>query len=324
MRSPDPGGASRRQGVATILGAALCALTAGCASTIFASSPAPDEAHAAAPIDAPRFEPRPADAARPHVALVLSGGSIRSFAHLGVLRVLEREGLRPDLVVGTSAGAIVGALYASGRNVADIEALAARIDWPTLIDIDPVKTVFGGAHLGWARGDRLEAFLTRAISVPLQGLPLPFAAVATDLNTGDVVVLNHGDTARALRASSAVPGLYEPVRSGARLLGDGQVVSPLPVSVARLLGARVVVAVDVVYPPRDASLTNPVSVLFQAVTISTWRHLMTERANADLLVRPFIPQAVSLALSDRAWLVEAGERAAEAMLPELRSAFVRP
>lgn len=301
--------------------AAASAISAGCASTILSWGLAPPEL---AQGDAPRFEPRDASAAVPRVALVLSGGAARAFAHLGVLRVLEREGLRPDLVVGSSAGAIVGALYASGRTVAEIEALAAAIDWPTLIDIDPLKTLLGGFGLGLANGDRLEAFLRQAIRVPLQALPHSFVAVATDLHTGDTVLLNHGDTARALRASSAVPGLYEPVRSGEQLLGDGQVVSPLPVSAARTLGAQVVVAIDVVYPPQHASLTNPVSVLFQTVTISTWRHLIAERTKADLLVVPDIAPARNLALSDREWLIAAGERAAEAVMPALRQAFAKP
>lgn len=112
----------------------------GCASTIFSSSKAPGDIP---PVDPPRFE-APERGAPPRVALVLSGGAARAFAHLGVLRVLEREGLRPDLVVGSSAGAMVGAYYASGKRVSEIEALAARLNLPTLIDIDPVKTLLGG------------------------------------------------------------------------------------------------------------------------------------------------------------------------------------
>lgn len=309
----------RAAGTLFVLVASL--LTAGCAATIFSSGAAPDQVVA---VDVPRFVPPQTTAAKPQIALVLSGGSARGFAHLGVLRVLEREGLRPDLVVGTSAGAVVGALYASGRSVADIEALLARIDWPTLIDIDPVKTVLKGLGLGLARGDRLEEFLRQAVPLRLQDLPVPFAAVATELSSGEMVVLNHGDTARALRASSAVPGLYEPVRAGDRLLSDGQVVSPLPIAAARFLGARTVVAVDVVYPPQHASITNPVSVLFQAMTISTWHHLLRERPNADVLLQPVIPPSDNLTLADMKWLIAAGERAAETLLPDLRKAFARP
>lgn len=319
-----PGDTTRRASARiSVLLIALAALSmlAGCASTIFSSSKAPGDIPS---VDPPRFEAYAQGAPPPRVALVLSGGAARAFAHLGVLRVLERERLRPDLIVGSSAGAMVGAYYASGRPVAEIEALAARLDLPTLIDIDPLKTLLGGFRgLGLAKGERLEAFLGQSIGVPLQSMPTRFVAVATDLNTGEPVLLNHGDTARALRASSAVPGLYEPVRAGDRVLGDGQIVSPLPTGAARLLGARVVIAVDVVYPPQNASLTSPMSVLFQTVTISTYRHLLREREQADLTIVPVIPPTADLALSDREWLITAGEAAAEKALPALRGAFGR-
>ena len=290
----------------------------GCASTIFSSSKAPGDI---LPVDPPRFEAPARGTPPPRVALVLSGGGARTFAHLGVLRVLERERLRPDLVVGTSGGAMVGAYYASGKSVSEIEALAARLDLPTLIDIDPVKTVLGGFGLGMAKGQRLEAFLRESIGVPLQSLRTRFVAVATDLNSGEPVLMNHGDTPRALRAAAAVPGLYEPVLIGERVLGDGQIVSPLPIGAARQLGAQFVIGVDVVYPPQNASLTSPMSVLFQTVTISTYRHLLRELEQADLAIRPVIAPTSDLALSDRDWLIAAGEAAAEEMLPALRVAF---
>lgn len=301
--------------------AAVGGSASGCASTIFVSSHVPGEL---APVDPPRFVAPSPSAPPPRVALVLSGGAVRAFAHVGVLRVLEREGLRPDLIVGTSAGAMVGAFYASGRSVAEIEAAAERIDLATLIDIDPVKAVLGGfAGLGLAKGQRLENYLRRSIGMPLQALPTPFVAVATDMNTGESLALNHGDAARALRASSAVPGLYEPVRMGERILADGQIASPMPVGMARRLGARVVVAVDVVYPPQHSTLSSPISVLFQTMTIATYRHLLREREQADLVIAPAIPPTSNLALSDRPWLIAAGEAAAEKSLAALRSMFRR-
>lgn len=287
------------------------ALLGACATRDSASDPAA--------LDAPRYESFSA-AAPPRVALVLSGGAARAFAHLGVLRVLEREGLRPDLVVGSSAGAIVGAYYASGMPVAKIEEAAARLDLSTLIDTNALGVLFGGG-LGYAKGDRLEAFLRASIDRPLQSLPLRFAAVATDLRSGELVLLTHGDTARALRASSSMPALYEPVRAAGRLLGDGQITSPLPVDAARQLGAKQVIAVDVAYPPHLSSLTGPLSVLFQSLVIATYRHLLLERARADLVVMPEIPNTGDLVLSDRTWLIAAGEAAAEKMLPALRAAF---
>jgi NTE family protein len=294
--------------------AVLAIAVAGCASV---PATAPGEA-----IDPPRYV-APSGAQPPRVALVLSGGAARGFAHVGVLRVLEREGLRPDLVVGASAGAIVGALYASGLPATEIEAVSARLGWGTLIDFDPIRTVLLGAMpLGLARGERLEAFLREPLPAPMQSFPLRFAAVATDLANGEMVLLNHGDAPRALRASSAVPGLYEPVEVNGRRLVDGQVVSPLPVAAARRLGAQLVIAVDVVYPPEQSSVSNPISVLFQTMLISTWQHLLNERAQADLVVSPAIaPTSSQYGLGDREWLIKAGEAAAEKALPQLRAAM---
>lgn len=291
----------------------VAASVSGCASL---STPGTGSVEA---IDPPRYV-APLDTERPRVALVLSGGAVRGFAHIGVLRVLEREGLKPDLVVGASAGAIVGALYASGLPVAEIEAVAARLGWSTLFDFDPVRTVLGGIPLGLARGERLEAFLREPLPRPMQSFPIRFAAVTTDLSTGETVLLNHGDAARALRASSAVPGLYEPVAVGGRRLVDGQVVTPMPVAAARRLGATLVIAVDVVYPPEQSSVSNPVSVLFQTMLISTWRHLLAERSQADVVVSPTIaPTSSQYGLSDRDWLIKAGEMAAVTALPQLRA-----
>lgn len=184
--------------------------------------------------------------------------------------------------------------------------------------------MFGAYELGLAKGDRLEAFFRESLDRPLQSLPIGFAAMATDLHTGELVLLTRGDTPRALRASAAVPGLYEPVRAAGRLLGDGQIASPLPVHAARQLGAKVTIAVDVAYAPRLSTLTGPLSVLFQTIVIATYRQLLNERARADLVVAPDIPDTGDLALSDRGWLIAAGEAAAEKMLPSLRAALATP
>ena len=240
---------------------------------------------------------------------------------MGVLRVLEREGLRPDLVVGTSAGAIAGALYASGMSIDKIEALAAQLEWFTVFDVNPWRSLREGMGLGLVKGKRLESFLREALRSPIQAFPMGFAAVATDLNSGETVVLNHGDAALALRASSSVPGLLEPVLVGGRLLGDGQIVSPMPVAVARQLGARVVVAIDVVYPPQNSTLTGPWSVLSQTLLIASYRQLLIERTQADLVLSPTMATEGQWGLADRAQLIQAGVIAAEAALPQLRVAF---
>lgn len=312
-RLPD-----RRRALVAALGGAVAWLATGCAA------PALDRLDSASAPDEPDFAPPP-DAAQRRIALVLSGGAARGFAHLGVLHVLEREGLRPDLVVGTSAGAIVGAMYASGMATAEIARAAESLDWAVLFDFDLVRTALNGLGLGLVPGARLERFLHHHLAAPIERFPIAFAAVAADMETGDVVVLNHGDAARAVRASCGVPGLYAPVRIRGRLLGDGQVVSPLPVRTARRLGAMRVLASDVVYPPHHTELSGPLSMVFQSMIVSGWRHVLNERALADVVILPDIRRSTEqLGLDSREWLMQAGEKAAQDRIAEIRAAFARP
>lgn len=260
----------------------------------------------------------PAQKSRRGWALVLSGGAARGFAHIGVLRVLEREGLRPDLVVGSSVGAIVGAMWASGMTAARIEQAGAELNWNELFDFDPVRAILGGIGLGLMAGERLEQFLRRHLDKPIESFSMPFAAVATDMENAETVVLNRGDAAKAVRASCSVPVVYEPIRVRGRLLADGQIVSPLPVATARLLGVAKVLAVDVIFPPQHAKMSNPASMLFQSLIVSGWRHLLVERQQADLVISPEIRADGQLGLDSRSWLIDAGEKAALEQLPHIR------
>lgn len=310
----NPPDRNRRALVAAAAGAAA-SLVAGCATPAF------DRAGAQAiAVDEPDFA-APPERPRRRVALVLSGGSARGFAHLGMLRVLEREQLRPDLVVGTSAGSIVGAMYASGMATGEIERAAEQLDWTVLFDFDPVRAAPNGLGLGLVPGIRLEQFLRLHFATPIESFPVAFSAVAADMETGDVVALNRGDAARAVRASCAAHGVYAPLRIRGRLLADGQVVSPLPVSMARTLGAVRVLALDVVYPPSHSEMSSPVSMLFQSLIVSAWRQVLAERALADLVITPEIRSTTQLGLGSRAWVIEAGEKAAEERLGEIRALF---
>jgi NTE family protein len=257
-------------------------------------------------------------AERPKVALVFSGGGAKGMAHVGVLRVLEEIRVPVDMVVGTSAGSAVGALYASGMSVADIEARFINLDWLSSFRDDPGRVfkpvrrkrqdwrfpitpgigvsseglelgggIIAGQNLGFILNE-----LTRdaALIEDFDQLPIPFRAVATDLETGEAVVIGNGNLSEAIRASMSVPGVYAPVASNGKLLVDGGVANNLPVSVARDMGADIVIAVDITDPLMDKDdLQDAFTVAGQLTTLLTRRNteyqldLLEDR---DLLIRP--------------------------------------
>ncbi len=271
--------------------------------------------------DPPRFEPvRPFISGRPSVALVLSGGSARAFAHIGVIKVLEEAGIEPDIIVGTSAGSLVAVAYAAGLDARQLVAAARRLDAALLGDFtipNLGQPVLRG-ELGFIRGERLQAFVENLVSArPLQTFPRRIAVVATDLQTGQPAVFTHGNAGLAVRASSSVPGVFVPPLIDGRLYVDGQVSSPVPVAVARKLGAGIVIAVDATFPPQHAVIANTASVLFQSFTIATQRIKDYELGMASLVIRPDIQTSGQLGWSDRDWIIAAGERAARAALPAL-------
>jgi NTE family protein len=249
---------------------------------------------------------------KPGAALVLGGGGCRGYGHIGVLRVLERERLQPDLVVGSSSGALVGALYAAGMPVDEIERYGERMSPNLLRDwVFPKLGIFGG--------DRIRRFVVERVGEKrIEALPVRFAAVATDLRTGAMVVLDSGDLGRAVQASSSIPGLLEPVRIGKRLLVDGNIASAVPVHAARRLGAQRVIAVDVTFPPEQADLSDPFDALYQGFSILTRRLALEERATADVVIEPPLPEHNDMSQAMLKAMVQAGERGAEAALPKLR------
>lgn len=177
------------------------------------------------------------------VGLVLSGGGARGFAHIGVLRALERAGAKFDVVAGTSMGAILGAIYATGATAEELYSLAHRTNWRDVVDLS-LKT-------GLLKGDRLEGFLGEILPATFDELKLPLAVVATDIESGEEVVMSDGDLLAAVRASASFPGAFEPVHLQGRTLADGGIVNNLPVNAASWLGANRVIASDVT-PPRQS------------------------------------------------------------------------
>jgi NTE family protein len=177
---------------------------------------------------------------KPRLGIALGGGAARGWAHVGVLQALKENGIEPDVVCGTSIGALVGGIYVSGRidDFAEWVCGLSRIEMLSLVDF----TVIGG---GAIRGDKLVDLFRRHVSATtIEELPRPFAAVATDLHTGAEVWLQRGQLLTAIRASLSLPGIFTPVRVDGRWLADGGLVNPVPVNLCRAMGAEVVIAVD--------------------------------------------------------------------------------
>lgn len=303
-----------------IFGLAGLILLGGCATLQLQLQPPLPVDDLPAAVVAQPFPPR----TRP-VALVLSGGAARGFAHVGVINVLEAHGLKPDVVVGTSAGSIVGALYASGLSAAELDIAVGQLDPSVFTDFVLPGLGFLAGEMGFVRGDKLHRFIdARVKHHRIQDFPMRFAAVATELSSGEPVTFNVGDVGLAVLASSAVPGVISPVKIGGRQYSDGQISSPLPVAAARTLGAKVVIAVDVIYPPEDAFVFNAIGVLFQAFTVSVHRLKEHEKLGADIVIAPVIaPTPRQFTFADRRYLIGVGERAAMDLLPTIRAAFDR-
>jgi len=247
------------------------------------------------------------------VALVLGGGAARGFAHVGVIKVLEANGIVPDLIVGTSAGSLVGALYASGLNGFELQRVALSVEESTFAD-------WTLAGRGLIRGEAIAQFVnTQLKQTTIEKLPRGLAIVATDLRTGEPIVFQRGDTGTAVRASSAVPGIFNPVRIGDREYVDGGLTHPVPAAVARRLGADVVIAEDISAKPDGRELSGTVDVLLQTFTIMGARVAQYELAAADVVIRPALGQIRGTDFSVRNVAILEGERAAQAVLPQIRA-----
>lgn len=287
-----------------VIGLLAAALIAGCQ----APPALPDE------VAVPAAEPRAPQA--PRIGLALGGGAARGFAHIGVIQVLEEAGIKPDLVTGTSAGSLVAALYAAGRNGKDLAAQAMAMDESVLTDwVFPTRGVI--------RGEALARYVReQTAGVGIEQMRLPLGIVATDLDSGLPVLFRRGDAGQAVRASSAVPAVFLPVRIGAREYVDGGLVAPVPVRFARDMGAELVIAVDVSTPPDGAPTHDTMRLLLQTFAIMGKRINHFELAQADVVLRPQLAGVSSTDFAARRRAIEAGREAALAALPALRLRIV--
>lgn len=269
------------------------------------------------PVVAPITVPVVAVKIPPRIGLALGGGAARGFAHVGVIQILEEAGIRPTLVTGTSAGSLVAAIYASGKSGKQLQHVAETMEEVTIADW--TLPLF---NRGMFRGDALAKYVNGQVSARLiQDMPLPLGIVATDLNSGQSMLFQRGDTGTAVRASSAVPAVFQPVKISGRDYVDGGLVSPVPVRAARKMGAELVIAVDISSPPDSNLAGGTLDVLLQTFSIMGSSVNSFELKDADVVVRPVLTGISSSDFSARKRSIEAGRQAMLQMLPQLRLAI---
>jgi len=252
---------------------------------------------------------------RPKIGIALSGGSTHGAAHIGVLRVLEREGIRPNFLAGTSAGALVGCAYAAGIPLDEITDIFKSMSWPQLLRPSFIHS------LSLFDTSPMEKFLREKIGDGnFQDLDIPFAAVACDIVTSEKVVLNKGPLAPAIRASASIPGLFNPIELDGRLLVDGGIVDNLPVSEVRKMGADYVIAIDLSRREgHNKKPENPVEVILDMFEIMQGRTALPDPSECDCYIRPEVHQYSKWDFAKADVVIRQGELAAEKSLEKLRA-----
>lgn len=247
------------------------------------------------------------------VALVLGAGASRGFAHVGVLKVLESNGIPVDMIVGTSAGSFVGSLYAYGYDSFALQKMAFTLQYDDLIDMMFIP------NNGFIKGERLQEFIDRKVlNTRIEDLRTPFYPVATDLKTGKEVVFRKGDTGLAVRASCSIPGVFRPAEIDGRMYIDGGAVSPVAVEAARRLGADIVIAVDISSGISEAEPESIIDTVLQTIDIMYANLATRQLAKADIVITPNVGFIASNDFSRRHEAILEGERAAMDALPAIK------
>jgi NTE family protein len=253
----------------------------------------------------------------PKIGLALGGGAARGFAHIGVIKVLEAHGFKPDFIAGTSAGSVVGSLYASGMNPFQLQGIAMQLKEENLTDWNILNR-------GVLKGEALQDFINKAVANrPIEKLPIPFGAVSTDLNTGNTVVFRSGNTGMAVRASSTIPGIFSPVSINHHEYVDGGLTEPVPAKAVREMGAEFVIAIDISKDPASNNTDGLAGELLQIFAIMEGVLNHYTLTQADVVIHPNTNHLASTGFDDRHQAILEGERAATAALPELMEKWDR-
>ncbi len=250
----------------------------------------------------------------PKIALVLSGGSAKGFAHIGVIRVLEQEKIPIHMIVGTSVGSLIGGLYASNPDSFQLEWTAFKIEKGDILDFSLVYS-----KLGPVMGVRLENFIEKEAKVKkIEETKIPFFPVATDLNTGETVILEKGSLARAIRASCAIPGVFVPVNFAGRTLVDGGVTNNIPCDIAKSKGADIVIAVNLLSSVKNYNVDSVIDIIGQSISIMMFEKNKEKLKYAHIVIEPDVKNVSLFDFSKKKELMEEGIRAAKAQVPRIR------
>ncbi len=255
---------------------------------------------------------------KPVVALVLGSGGARGYAHIGVIEVLERLGIQPDFIVGTSAGSIVGSIYASGKSAQQLHAIAVDMK------ANDVREFKIGLK-GFFDGVKIEDYVNKQVGqIPLQQLKIPMYVVATELKNGNKVVFNHGNTGQAVRASVTIPSMFVPTIIDGKEYVDGGLVSPVPVNIARDLGADVIIAVDILAQPKYTETSNIWGLFNQNINIMQNKLAEKELKNADIVIVPDLREKAHIFdVKGREETIQAGISATEQKIKEIETVMQR-
>lgn len=253
---------------------------------------------------------------RPVIALVLGSGGARGYAHIGVLEVLEQQGIRPDFIVGTSAGSIVGSIYASGKSAAEMREIALKLKANDVRELNV-------SLKGFLDGKKVEDYVNEQVhNMPLQKMKIPMYVVATELKDGTKTVFNHGNTGQAVRASASIPSMFVPTKIRNIEYVDGGLVSPVPVEVARDLGADIVIAVDILAQPIHTETTNVWGLFNQNINIMQGRLAEEELKDADIVIQPDLREKAHIFdVKGREMTMQAGVDAAKEKLANIQGAI---
>lgn len=265
-----------------------------------------------------QFKQKTAQAKKPIIALVLGSGGARGYAHIGVIQVLEQHGIKPDFIVGTSAGSIVGSIYASGKTGQQLNDIALDMK---AADVREFKI----GLKGFFDGKKVENYVNKQVDgKTLEQLQIPMFVVATKLKDGEKIVFNYGNTGQAVRASTSIPSMFIPTMIDGNEYVDGGLVSPVPVNVARELGADVIIAVDILAQPINTETSNVWGLFNQNINIMQNKLAESELKNADIVIQPDLREKAHIFdVTARQETIQAGVKATQQKIKAIKSVLAR-